>query len=130
MPKPEKPPNFERYVALLARYLKVEPKGAKSAYTSMNGNMYTFLDPDGRLCVRLGKDEQKAFLEKHPGSEVVMYNSVMRGYVGLPAEMFASDDEAGRMLKASFAFAETLPAKPTTKKKSATKKKAATKKKR
>lgn len=54
------------YKKMLDTHPDIELKGGKKLpYTSLNGNMYTMISKDGRIGIRLGKDEFKAFIETY-----------------------------------------------------------------
>lgn len=107
----------EIFQALVAEHEGLAVKGKATVYTAMNGNMFSFIDPNGLLAIRLSKQDKAAFEAEHGTGDVIQYNSVMRGYVPVPEAML-EDGEAMRALFAkSVANARALPAKPTTKKK-------------
>lgn len=86
--------------ALAALPEPVVRKGKATTYTARNGHMFSFLDGEGELCVRLAPEDHTAFRETHGVGDVVRYNSVMRGYVPVPAAL-VSDGEALAALIAS-----------------------------
>ncbi len=45
--------SLARYEQLLAANPQVERKGAKVPYTSRNGHMFSFLDAEGSMALRL-----------------------------------------------------------------------------
>ena len=49
------------YEKLIATNPKIERKGATHPYTSLNGNMFTLLNPPGTLAIRLPADEREKF---------------------------------------------------------------------
>ncbi len=91
-------------------------KGAKSAYTSRNGHMFSFLDPTGVMALRLSKELAEEFLSKYESGPVVQYGSVMRGYVSVPAELLVDTVELTKWFDKSYEWIGSLPPKPTTKK--------------
>ena len=105
------------YDRILADHPQLKRKGKASAYTAVNGNMFSFVGPDGEMCIRLSKDDIAAFGVGHDNSPVLRYNSVMNGYVAVSQALL--DDEAALSMwfAKSVAFAENLKPKPTTQKK-------------
>ncbi len=103
------------YEALVADVPDLELKGKATSYTSMNGNMFSFLSPQGDLAFRLPKAEREAFLEEHPDAVVVQYDTVMKDYVGLSDEQITDTDELRALFERTVANARTLKAKPTKK---------------
>jgi hypothetical protein len=115
--------NFDRdtviamYDRILAAHPQLERKGKASAYTAMNGNMFSFVGPDGEMCIRLSKDDIAAFGAEYDASPVIRYNSVMNGYVAVSQELLDNEDALGAWFAKSVTFAATLKPKPTKKKK-------------
>jgi hypothetical protein len=70
-----------------------EVKGAKNPYTSRNGHMFSFLDRDGSMALRLSDDLRDQYGAMYPTDPVMQYGSVMRGYVAIPPALF--DDVEG-----------------------------------
>ncbi|HEV3447681.1 MAG TPA: hypothetical protein VG099_23800 [Gemmataceae bacterium] len=63
-PAPKAPAqSVALYEALLATNPQIERKGAAMPYTSVNGNMFSLLTPDGLLALRLPAAEREAFLQ-------------------------------------------------------------------
>ncbi len=91
-------------------------KGAKNPYTSRNGHMFSFLDFDGNMALRLSDDLSEEFLAKYESGPVVHYGSTMRGYVSVPDELLRNTDELANWFTRSFDWIGTLKPKPTKKK--------------
>lgn len=107
---PGPPDALDHYRAIVdAADRDIEVKGAKNPYTSANGHMFSFLDPDGTMAVRLPDDLRDEFLERHDSGPVVRYGSVMQGYVSIPDEMFAGESAVVTWLEASFDWVTSLP---------------------
>lgn len=109
--------GLERYEALVARYFDDKVKGKANRYTSMNGNMYSFLDKDGTIYLRLSEKGKKAFNTANGTSDVIQYGAVMRGYIAIPEAFYANDDQIDAVFAECLENARNLPAKPTKKKK-------------
>ena len=95
----------------------IQRKGKANPYTSHNGHMFSFLDKEGNLGIRLGESDKKAFEEKYDSPPFIQYNSVMRGYVTVPQELLNDPKALLPYLKMSFEYIDSLKPKPTTKKK-------------
>jgi hypothetical protein len=111
------PDKVALYRAVVETQPDVELKGAKNAYTSLNGNMYSFMTADGQLAVRLPEARRAEFTEEHGTGPCIQYGAVMRGYALLPDDMLTDLDAASAMFAESLAFAKTLKPKPTTRSK-------------
>ncbi|MDF1596919.1 MAG: hypothetical protein P1T08_12645 [Acidimicrobiia bacterium] len=91
-------------------------KGAKSAYTSRNGHMFSFLDADGSMALRLSDELGEEFRSTYDSGPVIQYGSVMRGYVSVPPELLADTAELAVWFDKSYDWIGTLAPKPTKKK--------------
>jgi hypothetical protein len=127
MPKPARPAapadKVALYETLVATNQRVKRKGATMPYTSLNGNMFSLLNKDGVLLLRLSDEDREAFVAKYKTKPVIMYGTVMPEYVAVPDELLAKTAQLKKYFDASFEYVSSLRAKPTTKaKKKATKK--------
>ncbi|HAA11784.1 MAG TPA: hypothetical protein DCE41_08845 [Cytophagales bacterium] len=111
------PEKIALYQKLLATDDRLEMKGKKFRYTSLNGHMFTYLDPTGTLGIRMSKEDQKAFGEQYGSEPFIQYNSVMRDYVKVPAGLFEDTETLAPWLQKSYEHIASLKPKPTTKKK-------------
>jgi hypothetical protein len=90
-------------------------KGAKNPYTARNGHMFSFLDIDGKMALRLSDELQDEFRARYESGPVVQYGSVMRGYVSVPADLFRKTDELREWFDKSHDWIGTLEPRPTRK---------------
>jgi len=107
------------YEALLATIPKIERKGATMPYTSVNGNMFSLLTPEGTLALHLPSDEREAFLARYNTTLCEQYGTVMKEYVSVPPALLENTRGLAKYLKLSYEYACSLKPKPTTKKKPA-----------
>jgi TfoX/Sxy family transcriptional regulator of competence genes len=127
MPKPTPKAPAESvalYDALLATKPEIERKGAAMPYTSVNGNMFSLLTPDGTLALRLPEAEREAFLKRYNTMLTVQYGAVMKEYVSVPASLLKDTRALAKYLDISYRYACSLKSKPTTRNKAAKKGKA------
>lgn len=108
---------IDLYDELLKNYPDLKRKGKTSAYTSMNGHMFSFIAPEGFLALRLSKEDKKKYNESINSSDVIQYNSVMNGYVEITDEIFKDMDRVKVYFEQSLDFVRSLKLKPTKKKK-------------
>lgn len=105
----------------LERYAEVvegagEPvKGAKNPYTSRNGHMFSFLDAEGTMALRLSQELTDEFLARYESGPVIQYGSVMRGYVSVPDDLLSNAEELGSWFEKAHDWIGTLEPKPTKK---------------
>jgi hypothetical protein len=103
------------YAALVATVPEAELKGAAMPYTSLNGNMYSYLHPSGRLALRLASGDRERFLADHATTLFEAYGVVQKEYVTVPPALLADTVRLGPHFRASHAYAATLRPKPTKK---------------
>ncbi|HEV8506775.1 MAG TPA: hypothetical protein VGQ53_15295 [Chitinophagaceae bacterium] len=111
------------YEKLIAANPSIERKGDTMPYTSLNGNMFSFLAKDGSLGFRLSTEEREKFTNKYKSGPMIQYGTVLKEYVVIPDQLLNSPKELKKYFELSYAYAKTLKAKPTSKTKAATKKK-------
>ena len=83
--------RLDAYRALIERHGKAEVKGAKNPYTSRNGWMTSFLDPDGLICIRLDSSALAEAIEAGAAT-VEQYGRKMSDFAALPVDL--GDQEA------------------------------------
>ena len=110
-------PNLTAFKALLDGTEGVELKGAKSKYSSVNGNMFCFITQEGKLALRLSKEDQEKFLSEHRDSLCIQYGAVMRGYVEVPESIMQNKRRLRALFQKCCENAFALPPKATTRKK-------------
>jgi hypothetical protein len=108
--------KLELYEKLIATNPKIEQKGATHPYTSLNGNMFTLLNPPGTLAIRLPEKEREKFLKKYNTTLFEAYGAVMREYVTVPDSLLKKTKELQKYLDMSYEYAKTLKPKATKKK--------------
>ncbi len=104
---------LDLYEAVVAGHPDVERKGAKNPYTSRNGHMFSFLDPDGMMALRFSPEGQEAFWAQYESGPVEQYGRTMNGYVGIPAGLLADTAELQPWFDQSHEWIGTL--EPTKK---------------
>ncbi len=100
------------YERLLAAFPDIERKGATHPFTSLNGNMFSYLHPSGAMALRLAADERQAFLEKYGTTLFEAYGVVQKEYVRVPDGLLANTAELRPHFAASHRYAQTLKPKP------------------
>ena len=77
--------------------------------------MFSFLDGDGAMALRLSKELTDEFLFSYESEPVIQYGSVMRGYVSIPDDLLSDTGELGSWFEKAYDWIGTLEAKPTKK---------------
>ncbi len=109
--------KIELYDKLIATIPEIVRKGKTCPYTSLNGNMFTYLSGEGILGLRMSKEDGEAFEALYKSEPFVQYGAVMKDYVTVPNEVLEDTDTAKKYLIQSYEYAKTLKPKATKKKK-------------
>lgn len=115
------PAALAAYEALLATVPGLERKGLTLPYTSLNGNMFSFLSSAGTVALRLPTEVREAFLKKYKATLAEAHGTVMKEYVAVPARLLKKLSELKPYLEISLAYAQTLKPKATARQKAAPK---------
>jgi hypothetical protein len=105
---------LKRYAAAVEAAGEVV-KGAKNPYTSRNGHMFSFLDVDGTMAIRLSDELADEFLSRYESGPVIQYGSVMRGYVSVPEDLLSATEEIASWFTKAYEWIGTLTPKATKK---------------
>ena len=108
--------KLELYEKLVATNPKIQRKGAANPYTSLNGHMFTYLNPSGTLALRLPEVEREKFLKKYKTTVFEAYGAVMKEYVTVPDSLLANTKELAKYFDLSYQYIQTLKPKPSKKK--------------
>jgi hypothetical protein len=104
------------YEKLVATNPQVERKGAANPYTSVNGHMFSYLNPSGSLALRLPKEERNNFLKKYKTTLFEAYGAVMKEYVTVPDSLLKNTKELQKYFELSYQYVQSLKPKPVKKK--------------
>ena len=77
--------------------------------------MFSFLDRDGAMALRLSKESTDEFLSTYESGPVIQYGSVMMGYVSIPDDLLSDTAELGSWFEKAYHWIGTLEPKPTKK---------------
>ncbi len=105
------------YDEIVALCPEIERKGKTMAYTSSNGYMFSLLNKEAEIGIRLSKESQEIFKEKYDSTIFKSHGAVMRDYVLVTDAMLTDLKMVAKYLKESYAYVNSLPPKATKKKK-------------
>ena len=105
---PGSPDDLQHYCDVVDRHPEADVLGAKNPYTSRNGWMTSFLDPDGLICLRLGSADRDAVIADG-GAAVQQYGRNMPDFASVPGD--ATVEQLGALFALSWDHAGTLPPK-------------------
>jgi TfoX/Sxy family transcriptional regulator of competence genes len=109
------PDKLLLYEKLVGSNPRAELKGAAVPYTSINGNMASYLSKEGKLALRLPPDAREAFLKKYKAKLCEAYGVVQKEYVEVPDALLAKTSELKTYFDASYEYVASLKPKPTKK---------------
>lgn len=98
--------RFERAIAASDR---IERKGKANPYTSTNGHMFSQINKDDQLGIRLPKPRQNELSEQYGAGPFKSYGATMRDYVCLTGDMLADPGLVERLLEEGFDFVASMP---------------------
>lgn len=101
------------YDRLVASRPHVERKGRAMPYTSVNGNMFSFLTKTGALALRLSAEAREAFLKQHEACLCEQHGTVLTEYVQVPDKLLNDTNTLLAYFDASLAYAQSLKPKAT-----------------
>ncbi len=99
------------YHKLVENHLQAERKGDTVPYTSLNGNMYSYISKDGFLALRLRKEDREVFLEKYKTTLVYAYGIIQKEYVTVPDSLLQNIDEMKPYFDLSYQYVSSLKPK-------------------
>jgi TfoX/Sxy family transcriptional regulator of competence genes len=111
------PDKLKLFDKLIATNPGIQRKGVTVPYTSLNGNMFTFLSATGSLAIRLSEAERERFMKKYGTGLYEAHGTVMKEYVAVPGRLLGRTRELKEYLELSYEYAKTLKPKPTERKK-------------
>lgn len=106
-----------QYEELVSRVPNLERKGKTMPYTSVNGHMFSFLDKEGAMGLRLSEQDRTEFIEAFNSRLMEQHGRTMKEYVVVPPALLNNTDELSIYFKRSFDYVSSLKPKPTKKRK-------------
>ena len=88
---------------------EIPRKGKNLVYTSANGHMFSQMNQDGELGIRLPKDRQAAMANEYGAGPFKSYGATMRDYICLTEAMLGDETLIVVLLKEALAFVEAMP---------------------
>ena len=96
---------------------EMEIKGKTLPYTSVNGNMFSFMDQDGNVSIRIPENEREKFMKKYKTRMSVQHGVTMKEYVMVPDSLLKKTAGLKKYIDMSFSYAQSLKSKSITRKK-------------
>ncbi|MEM7550796.1 MAG: hypothetical protein AAF363_14025 [Bacteroidota bacterium] len=99
------------YDKLVATKPDLERKGKTMPYTSANGHMFSMMNKDGEIGVRLSKESGEKFMEKYKTTRFKSHGAFMRGYVLIPEALYDNMDLLSALLQEAYEYVMSLEPK-------------------
>ena len=96
------------FEAAISATKQIERKGKANPYTSANGHMFSQINKDDQLGIRLPKPRQKALLDEYGAGPFKSYGATMRDYVCLTDEMLSDQALITSLLQEGLAFVSAM----------------------
>lgn len=113
------PLTREQKIALYEKLVATNPnavrKGDTIPYTSLNGHMYSFINKEDVVALKLPKEQIETFLKKYKTTLVTSYSIVQKDYVAVPDSLLKKTAELKEYFDISYQYTASLKPKPTTK---------------
>jgi len=103
--------KIDLYNKLVATNPKIQRKGDTVPYTSHNGRMFSYLEKDGSLGLRLPPDELEKFLKKYKTTLFRSYGIIKKDYALVPETLQKNIKELKPYFDISFEYVKTLKPK-------------------
>lgn len=103
--------TVEIYDQLVAKCSNFERKGKTVPYTSANGYMFSLVNKEGEIGIRLPKTLQKEFMEKYSTTGFKSHGANMKDYVLVPESLRSDLDLLADYLERSYQYVMSLKPK-------------------
>jgi hypothetical protein len=111
------PKTLEALERMAAGVPGVEVKGAKTPYTSLNGNMFSFITAERALALRLPAEVREALIRDGKARPCVQHGTMLKEYVVLSDKLLEDPRALKKLFAESHAYVASLKPKATTRKK-------------
>lgn len=102
---------LKTYDAIVAACPEIERKGKTMPFTSDNGYMFSLVNKDNEIGIRLSKPDGKVFMEENGAGIFKSHGATMRDYVKIPETMFGDIDKLADLLRQGHTHVMSLPPK-------------------
>ncbi|MEM0932463.1 MAG: hypothetical protein AAGJ12_08350 [Bacteroidota bacterium] len=99
------------YDEIIAANPNFDRKGKTMPYTSANGHMFSQVNKDGELGIRLSKTDTSTFDVQYGAQPFFSYGAIMREYVRIPQTLLDDKQKLGYYLQKGFEYVMSLPPK-------------------
>jgi len=82
----------------------------------MNGNMFSFISPEGKMGLRLPPTEREEFIKIFKVQLFIAHGNVLNEYVTVPEKLLRDINSLKKYFALNYEYVKTLKPKTTTKK--------------
>ncbi len=107
--------KLEFYDKLIDTNPNFERKGKTMPYTSVNGHMFSQLNKDAEIGIRLPEEEREQFIKEHQTTLFKSYGAVMKEYVLVPEKLLENLELLSSYLNDSYNYVKSLKPKASKK---------------
>jgi len=107
--------NLKLYEALIKLFPEVDRKGKTMPYTSKNGHMFSFLNKEGIVGLRLSSADKDEFIKEFNSSLMEQHGRVMKEYVIVPQKLLNKTTDFSMYFQKSYDYVSSLKPKPSKK---------------
>lgn len=108
--------SLEQYENLVKLFPSIEQKGKTMPYTSLNGHMFSFIDKEGKMGLRLSEEERNKFIKEFKSSLMEQHGRIMKEYVVVPNRLLKNTNKLSKYFEKSVDYVSSLKPKATKKK--------------
>ena len=102
------------YEGLIENQPEVKRKGKRLPYTSLKGNMFSFISKDGHIGLRFSEEDVEKYINLYGFTEFIQNDRVMVDYVKIPDE-FLENELLVEFFNECCQHAKTIEPRPKTK---------------
>jgi len=102
------------YEELIEKHPEIRRKGKRLPYTSMKGNMFSFISKEGHIGLRLSEESVDKYIDLYGFTKFIQNDKVMEDYVKIPDD-FLENELLVDIFNECCEYGKILQPKPKTK---------------
>ncbi len=105
--------SLDLYENLVKLFPNIERKGKTMPYTSLNGHMFSFINKEGKMGLRLAEVERTKFIHSFNSSLMEQHGRIMKEYIIVPDQLLKDTDKLTKYFEKSIKYVSSLKPKIT-----------------
>jgi hypothetical protein len=102
------------YEELIEKHPEIKRKGKRLPYTSLKGNMFSFISKEGHIGLRFSEESVEKYIDVYGFTKFIKNDIVMEDYVKIPDD-FLDNELLVDLFDECCEYAKSLQPKPKTK---------------